>query len=141
MNRRIYHINPIIGLLLTALFIVVLYYILKGLFIVLYWSAPVLLIVLLILDYKILTNHLKKLFYRIRHEPFRGILMLCLNIVGLPFVLGWLVGLALFRRKIRQVEKEIRHRKEGEYADYEIVEESGLELPEELPVQNKTDQK
>jgi hypothetical protein len=130
MLRRTFHIHPFIVLLVLAVFLVILFYLLKGLLYILYYGSPLFLIGVIILDYKILIGHVKKLIYRIKHEPLNGILVLMLNIVGFPFVLAWLFGLALFRRKIRQVEKEIHQRREDEFTDFEIIEESTGELPQ-----------
>src|SRR5690606_34220043 len=100
-----------------------MYYILKGLFYLLYFTAPVMLIVLLILDHKIFLNHFKGVFRKIKQNPAIGILSLILQIVGLPFVLAYLLMKALFVRKLRKVEDRIRSQREGEFVEFEDVTE------------------
>lgn len=130
MYRR-YAISPLWAVLFLVLFVVAMYYILKGLFYLLYFTAPVMLIALLIIDHKIFLNHFKGVFNKIRQNPAVGILSLILQVIGLPFVLAYLLMKALFVRKLRSVEDRIRTQREGEFVEFEDVTEvkEDLQLP------------
>lgn len=130
MYRR-YAISPIWAVLFLVLFIVAMYYILKGLFYLLYFTAPVMLIALLIIDHRIFVSHFKAAFSKIRQNPAVGILSFILQIIGLPFVLAYLLMKALFVRKLRSVEDRIRTQREGEFVEFEDVTEvkNDIHLP------------
>jgi Na+-transporting methylmalonyl-CoA/oxaloacetate decarboxylase gamma subunit len=130
MYRR-YAISPIWAVLFLVLFVVAMYYILKGLFYLLYFTAPIMLIALLVIDHKIFVNHFKGVFKKIRQNPAVGILSLILQVVGLPFVLAYLLMKALFVRKLRKVEDRIRTQREGEFVEFEDVTEvkTNIQLP------------
>lgn len=130
MYRR-FAISPIWAVLFLVLFIVVMYYVLKGLFYLLYFTAPIMLIALLIIDHKFFVNHFKGVFKKIRVNPAVGILSFILQLVGLPFVLAYLLMKALFVRKLRKVEDRIRTQREGEFVEFEDVTEvkKDIQLP------------
>lgn len=133
-QRRSYSVNPLLAILLTVGFFIAMYYIIRGFFFVIYWAAPLLVLGVLILDYKLLVNHFKKLFKRIKTEPAGGVLWLIINILALPLVSLWLLIVALFNRKVKKAENQMRRQREGEYVDYvEIKDNDLLEEPGDTP--------
>jgi len=127
-QRKSYSVNPLMAILLTVGFFIAMYYIIRGFFFVIYWAAPLLVLAVLIIDYRLLLNHFKKLFVRIRREPASGVLWLIVNILALPLVALWLLIVGLFNRKVKKAENEIRRQREGEYVDYVEIKEDRTEL-------------
>lgn len=126
--------NPfggLIGLLGLALFFVAMYFIAKGIFTVLAWASPVLLIGAAIMDYTVITDFGKFLMKLIKDNPVMGIITLVLSVVGYPILFGYLFFKALMRRQVNKIMKEAN--KEPEYDKYEEVTEEAedfLELPQ-----------
>ena len=130
-RQNSFRINPLLGILFLGIFFVALYYIIKGFLYVLYTLAPLMVIAVLILDYKLLLNHYKKLIQRTVKEPIKGGLWLIVNILGLPFVAAWLLLLALLNRKSKQFQSQAQAKREAEYTSYEIIEEDLLQSGKE----------
>lgn len=131
-----FNIMPII---IGVLFLVGLYYIAKIAFNLLYYAAPVLLIITLLIDYHVVINYGKWIFRMLQKNPLAGIGMILLTLVGFPIVSFFLFGKALLKKKIKDVQKEYEVRTQGEYTEYEEVQpqENLIELP---PIKEKTKQ-
>ncbi len=115
-----------------------LYFIAKGIFTLLYWAAPVLLIITLFMDYKVVLDYGKFILKLLKENPLMGIVGIVLTIVGYPVVSGFLFFKALMKRKIDQVMEKHKP-KEEDFTEYEEVKEDFLELPEiEKTVQSNT---
>lgn len=82
-------------LLILVLFFLFLYYVTKGLFYIFSWLSPVLLLGALILDYKVVTGFLKRLWTLISTQPLFGILATLLAVVAYPFTAAYLFFKAL----------------------------------------------
>lgn len=106
-----------------------LFWLAKSIFWILSYLAPVFLIITLILNYKIVVNYLKMLWNNIKTKPLYGVLLTALSVIGFPIVAFLLFGKALLDRKVKSIEKQMEEKVEGEYVDYEIVDEKKLELP------------
>ncbi len=122
-------LNGIIGLGIVVLFFVGLFFIAKGIFTILSWAAPVLLIAAIIIHYRTLTGFLKYLWTLLRRQPLMGILAVILSVLGFPIVCGFLFGKAILDRKIRSYQTTMRREQEGELIDYEVIHEEKKEAP------------
>lgn len=121
--------GPIIGLVLLF---VLLYFVAKGVFTILSWVAPLLLIATAIIDYKVILDYGKFIFKLLKDNPIMGIVGIVLTVVGFPVVSGFLFFRALARRTIKSKVEQIKQQREGEYTEYEEVkedEEDFLKLP------------
>lgn len=124
--------NSITSILALVLVFVALYFVAKGVFTVLSWVAPVLLIITAIMDHRTIIDYGKWLWNLLRKNVIMGIGAILLTVVGFPIIAGFLFVKALFRRKIGQLEKNIKTEREGQFVDYEEVESTTYE-PLELP--------
>lgn len=115
----------VIGLLIYAGF-----YIAKGLFTILSWVAPALLVVALILNYKVVLNYGKWLINLLTTNTLFGIVMCLVTIFGFPVVTAWLCFKAILTYRMKQRVKENQQDKEG-YIDYEEV-DSEIHQKEEI---------
>lgn len=123
MYRRSYNVNPLFALLIIIGFFVLMYYFIKGFFYLIYWAAPLLIIGVLILDYRLFVDHFKGLYRGIRREPITGTLWAIINILALPLVAVWLLIVGLAKRKVKKAYKEQQQRREALYSEFEIIEE------------------
>lgn len=77
-------------LLILVLFFVFIYYIAKGMFYILSWASPVLLLGALLFDYKVVTGYLSWIWKLLGQQPFAGLLMVCVTVLAYPFVAAYL---------------------------------------------------
>ena len=113
--------NGIVGILFFVLVLVVLYYVAKGIFNILMWLTPVLLIAALIIDYKSVLGFVKWIGGMVNKNPILGIVIAILAVVLYPVTSAFLFFKALASKKIRGFREEMTRRKEGEFVDHEEV--------------------
>lgn len=115
----------ITSLIVSALAIVLFMYlgmkIARGVFRLLSWLAPVLIVITLIIDYRVVTNYGKWLVNLLRNQTLYGVLACIGTIFLFPFVAGWLFFRAILRRRIKKVIGNRPSAKIDEYVDYEEV--------------------
>lgn len=119
--------NGIIGLIGVILFFVLLFFIAQGIFKILAWAAPVLIIGALLINYRTVVGYLRFLWNTLRRNPLLGILGIILTVIGFPVVSGYLFGKAILDRRVASFQREIQRRRDGELIDYEDVTEKSRE--------------
>ncbi len=124
--------NSIRSILILVLFFVALFFIARGIFTILSWVAPVLLILALIFDYKTIIDYGKWLGRLVQKDILMGIGAIVLTVVGFPVIAGFLFFKALLRRKVGQVKRNMEEKVEGQYIEFEEVDSTPYE-PMELP--------
>jgi hypothetical protein len=122
--------NPIINVLIFAAVLVGLFMLARGIFILLAWAAPVLVLLTVIINYRVPLNFIKSLIKLVKVRPLVGIVAILLTVVAFPVVALFLLGKALFVRRVDQLRREQEQQIEGEYIDYEEIREDRFELPE-----------
>lgn len=124
----------IIGIIVMAVVVIGLFFVVRGIFNLLYFLAPVLLIATLIIDYKIVLNYLKQLVGLFKTNPLYG-----LGATAFTFFLYPIVFLVLlFRAVTGKGRKRIftaggNSDENAEYAEYEEIDDDldlGLDLDE-----------
>ena len=134
--RRKVDVNPfnsITSILFLVFAFVALYWLATGIFKILTVAAPFLLIATLIIDYTVVLNYGKWLWNLLRTNPLMGIGGILLTFFGFPIISGFLLGKALLYRKVNKIQKEFDTKQNGEFAEYEEVDEEPqirMELPE-----------
>jgi len=133
-------------LLILAVFFTALFFLAKGVFWLLSWVAPVLLIITLIIDYTVVTDFFKFVWKLLREKTIMGILAVLLVVFGYPIVSGYLFFKALGKRTIKKAYERVEKDK-NIFTDYEeVVEDDNfLELPPlnkrlEAPIQSKSNE-
>jgi hypothetical protein len=132
-------------LLILAVFFTALFFLAKGLFWILSWVAPVLLIITLIIDHQVVVDFLKFVWKLLRENTLMGVLAVLLIFFGYPIVSGYLFFKALGKRSIKNVIDKAE-KENNTYAEYEEVveDDSFLELPPlkkpEAPKQPKSNE-
>ena len=125
-------LNVIIGFAFMVLIFVALFFVAKGVFTVLSWIAPVLILLALIINYRTILNYLKFMLSLLQRNLLGGIIGILLSFFGFPILAGVLFGKSILDRKVRKLNEAYRAQKEGEFVEYEEVKpekESRLDLP------------
>ena len=105
----------------VALVIMIMYGFVK----ILYLVAPVLLIITLVINYRIVSDYLVNIFETFKTDILMGVVKVVFNVLCYPFVIGYLFIKALFYRKMgkmrKQFENQINQTQGSQYADYEEI--------------------
>ncbi len=121
--------NGIWSLLVMVLVLVGLFYLARGIYIVLSWATPVLLIAAAVLDYKVFIRFGKYVIRLLQGSPLLGVLVVVLSVVALPLLAAILFFQALASHQAGRIRREIERRNQGEWAEYEEVEIVDVEPP------------
>jgi len=119
----------ILGLVGLIAFFFVLFWMLKGLFSILAFIAPVLLVITAIINYRVITGYVKMLWDVFNKNWMMGILGVILTVVGFPLISGFLFFQALVMRKVGSIQADIETKRKGEFVEYEDLSD---EVPEKL---------
>lgn len=124
-------IGPI---LILAVFFAALFFIARGLYILFRFVAPVLFILTLILDYKVVVDFFKTVRELFRKNWVVALVATILGIVMYPVITGYLFFKALGKRNMKKINDEIEKDK-NTYTEYEEIVEDDTFL--KLPPLNK----
>ncbi len=135
--------NGIAGFVLMVLVFVALFFLAKGVFTVLSWIAPVLLLAALLIHYRTITNYLKFILSLLRRNPLGGIIAVVLSVIGFPILSGVLFGKAILDRKVKKLQQQYQAREQSEYVEFEEItrkpeQDKRIELP---PLESQPRQK
>jgi Na+-transporting methylmalonyl-CoA/oxaloacetate decarboxylase gamma subunit len=122
-QQRFVRINPLVILIVLAGFLIIGFYVFFYLVKFLYYATPLLILAVILLNYRVLVAHFSALFRRIAKDPLMGILSMFVNLLGLPFVMLYLVFVALFTRGLNKATENAFKQERQEYTDYEIVDD------------------
>jgi hypothetical protein len=125
--------NGIIGFVFMVLLFVGLFFIAKGIFTVLAWAAPVLIILALLINYRTVLNYLKFMLSLLQRNPLGGILGILLSFFGFPILAGVLFGKSILDRKVKKLQEAYKAEKEGEFVEFEEIIKPGRETKLDLP--------
>lgn len=143
-----------LGCLIFAILVVVGgYYLLQGLYYLLLWAAPALLILALIVNWRVYPDTIKNWLKTMETSPLSALLSLALVVLVFPFFSLYLFLKALGYRRIaqfrRQFEEAETPREEEEFVDFEELESTPkrntepkndfLETPPAEPEKQKPD--
>lgn len=135
--------NPFSSLtviLVVVLFLVALYFIARAIFTILYYLAPIMIVAALIIDYKVVLGYLKWLGGLFRDNVLLGIGAAVLSVLGFPVLSAFLLGKALFKRQVKKARKEEELPLDGDYIEFEELDDEPLELPR-IPKEEKPGEK
>ena len=125
----------LVGALTMILGMVVLFYLAKGIFTILAWLAPVLLVLTLIINHNVVLNYGKWIFNQYRNQNWPVALgSTALTVLAFPFVSLFLFGKAMIMKKITEAfPGAMEQRNVGQaddFVEYEEIHDQHLELPE-----------
>ena len=125
--------NGIFGFVFLVLLLVGLFFIARGIFTLLSWAAPVLIIGALIINYQTVINYLKFMLSLLKRNVLTGIIAIILSVVGFPILSGVLFGKSILDRKVRRLKDAYQQQRQGEYVEYEEVSRKPARDEFELP--------
>lgn len=125
-----FRINSLFGLLLLVAFFIALFFILRGVFILLIYTAPFLLVAAFFIDRSVIINHVKMLGNTLKTRPLAGAGLIALSLLGYMIVFPYLFLLAVLNRKIKDNHKRFEREQQGEFADFEEVESNSSKRTE-----------
>lgn len=119
--------NALTGIVIAVLFFLLLFYLTRIVFNILWYAAPFLFIASLIIDHKVFLGYAKWIGRNLRSNPLLGIGSIVLSALLFPVTASFLFGKALFRKKIKDARKEYENQTQGQLVDFEeIVEDEPL---------------
>ena len=128
-QTRGFRSGSILGLILFVLAIVAVVLVAKGIFKLLALIAPVLLVIALVLNYRVVTGFVNTIWKLIKRNPLAGLLAIVLCVIFHPLVAAYLAVRAGLSRKLRSMKEDYVNRRDGELVDYVEVRDETLELP------------
>ncbi len=124
-----FKLDGVAGLIFLILFVVGIYLLIQGIYTLLYYASPVLLVLALVFDHKSVINYGKWIIKMLKNNILLGAGIIALNILAFPFVTAFLFAKALFKKKIRDARKEQGAGQATEFIEYEEIKSETLELP------------
>ncbi len=137
-----FKLDGFLGIIFLVAIFVGIFFLLQGVFFVLKWVAPALLVAAFIIDRSVVINYVKWLGKLVQRNPLVGIGAILLSLLGYMVVCPYLFAKALFKKKLKEVSQEYEKTQKGEFVDYEeISSEPKREEPLELPRIEKMERK
>lgn len=119
----------IVGIVVGILFFFALFYFVQILFKILWFLLPVIVIATAVIDYKVILGYFGWIGKLFKNNALAGVAMSALTIIGAPVVALVLLGRALLRKKIKDVQTEVEQRQNGEFVEYEELDSETMDLP------------
>lgn len=126
-----------VGIIMMVVILVGLFFVLRGIFNLLYFIAPVLLIATLIIDYKVVLNYIKQLGGLFTRNPLYGIGASALTFFFYPIVFVILLFRAFTGKQKQRFFGNAEGQREDEFVDYEEIDDEPLDLDEFGKVKEK----
>jgi hypothetical protein len=118
--------GSIMGFIVAVAFFILLFFMMKGIFNILAWAAPFLIIAAVLINYRTVVNFGKWIYRLIIGNPVMGIVAVILSVFGFPVVAGFLFGKSLLDRKVKLMLEE--QNPQDEFIDYEEISNDPLKL-------------
>ncbi len=129
--------NSLLSLLVLLGVMVLLFFVVKGFISILYWVAPVLLVITLIINYKIVADYVISLFDTFKTDVLMGMVKVAFTFLCYPLVIGWLFAKALLYRKVDKLkqdfERQIGEREKEQFVDFEEISSNPVDEKPEKP--------
>ena len=128
--------QTIIGILLLVGFFIGLFWLARGIFSILTWAAPFVILLAVIVNYKVVTGYVEWLWTILKKDTLMGVVYALLSFFGFPILAAYLLFKAFAVRKLDRIVQDqgspFFNPSRTEDADFEIIEDDTLDLKEEL---------
>ncbi|HND87667.1 MAG TPA: hypothetical protein PK971_05025, partial [Saprospiraceae bacterium] len=109
--------------------LVLLWFVLKGLYTLLYWAAPLLFVLALIINWRAVSDTGKEFLGLLRSNPLGGVILGAVCVMAFPLLALYLFLRALGHRRLQEIRQQFgdpmgQGPKEEDFADYEEIESS-----------------
>ena len=122
--------NFLWGALAAVFVLVTLFFLARFIFRLLYFLSPVFLIATAIIDHKVIVDFVRWIAKLFKDNWVIGLVATVLTIFGFPLVSVFLLGRALFNKRLQDAQREFERQTKGEEVDYEELDTITLELDE-----------
>lgn len=129
-------LSTAISIVVAIAFFYLLFKLLGFVFSLIWYVAPIIFIASLVIDYKVFLGFLGQLKRLFQRNAIYGIAGGIASIILFPLVSLYLLGMAMFKKKIKQRQAEMDEQVNGKWAEFEDVtpETMDIDIPyEELP--------
>ncbi len=126
----------IVGIVISVVVLYVLFSIVGWVISLLYRYSFLILIAALIIDYRVVIDYLKGIKGMFDRSPIYGLLASAATVAFYPFVFLYFLGMALFKKKVKEARAEADVRRNGQWVDYEELPEEPMDIDtdyQELP--------
>ena len=118
--------NLVIGVVMLVVAVMALWFLFKSLWYILGLLAPILLIITLVLNRKVVYDYVGGMMNRLKNDTLMGIAQAAGTFFFFPVVATYLFGKAMLIRKVGKIKSEREAEKEGEFAEYEDLSEDDV---------------
>lgn len=125
--------SAVTGIIIAVVFFLLLFYLTKIVFTILWYASPVLFIASLVIDHKVFLGYAKWIGAQLKSNPLVGIGTIVLSALLFPLTALFLLGKALFRKKVKEAQQEYENRTQGELIDFEVVDDELMDDDLKLP--------
>lgn len=123
-------VNTIIGIVLMVIALVVMFYIARFIYRLLWILSPLAIIAALVIDRNVVINFGKWIINLFKQNTIAGIVSVALTAIAFPLVSVFLLGRAFLSKKVKEMKEEQELRTKGEFIEFEELDSKPLELPE-----------
>lgn len=123
--------NPsgwIMGVIGIIAFFVIMYYMVTGIFTILSWVAPILLVLTAVINYRVITSYIGMVWSLLKSNALMGLVAVVLTVFAYPLVAGFLFFQAIVSNRVNSMKRNFEQAQIEEYADYEDISEPSEEL-------------
>jgi hypothetical protein len=117
---------PWLGLFIMGLFLFLIFLFLRALFLILFYLTPVMFILILIFDARVLLHYVTSLGIKIKKNWISGLIQTGLSLLFLPVILVYLLFQAILNKQLKKQEQAPSGG--NEWTEFE-------ELESQMPVQ------
>lgn len=118
--------NLVVGVVMLVVAVMALWFVFKSVLSILAWIAPVLLIITLILNRSVVFDYVGGMMNRLKNDTLMGVAQVAGTFFFFPIVCAFLFGKAMLIRKVGKIKTQMEVEREGEYAEYEELEEDEI---------------
>ena len=119
-------LGSVAGIIIGLLFLLLLFYLTKIVFKILWFLSPFLFVASLIIDHTVFLGYAKWIGGQLKKNAIVGIGAIVLSALLFPLTALFLLGKALFRKKVKDAQRDYEIRTKGELIDYEVVDEDEI---------------
>jgi hypothetical protein len=131
--------NSLISLVVLVGVMVLLFFVVTGFFKLLYFVAPILLVVTLVINYKVVAEYVVSLFETFKTDVLMGMVKVAFTFLCYPLVIGWLFAKALLYRKVTKLQQEMQshmgklEQNQEQFIDFEEISSKKADEKAEKP--------
>jgi hypothetical protein len=129
--------NSLLSLVVLIGVMVLLFFVVKGFFSLLYLIAPILLVITLVINYKVVADYMIGLFETFKTDVLMGMVKVAFTFLCYPLVIGWLFAKALLYRKVAKLQQHMQSQmgklEQEQFIDFEEISSKKADEKAEKP--------